>query len=407
MVALYTLEKYKSRERDAWLPRLRITRVLLVFYILGLVSLLADIVYEGGRSVSGAYLKELNSPPEGVALIGLGEFAGYILRLVSAYLATVYQSSSVIWGFTIAGYAITALSIPMLAFAPTWGFAVSLYLLDRVGKGLRAPTRDVVLAEVSEGMGLGKGFGVHELMDQLGAFLGPLIVATVIAYWGYKEAFMILFIPGLAAVSFIVFAYRLYPSLRSVSVKTSKMGLRGLDASFWVYTLASCFLALGFMHWTVVSYYLKAYNIANDYEIGLVYAVAMIVDALVAVPLGAVFDKVGLSVLTVAPVLSLLFLLNLLSLPRNYVMLLAIPWGIVMCAEESIMRASIAKIVEPAKRPIAYGTYSVLFGLFWAAGTFAYSMVLDKVYLLIALGLSWNSASLALFVALTKFRRPR
>ncbi|MEM1629073.1 MAG: MFS transporter, partial [Desulfurococcaceae archaeon] len=87
----------------------RVKRVLIVFYLLGLVSLFADMVYEGGRSISGAYLENLAAPPIGPALIGLGDFAGYVLRFIAGYLATLYQSSRLLWGFVIVGYTVTAI----------------------------------------------------------------------------------------------------------------------------------------------------------------------------------------------------------------------------------------------------------------------------------------------------------
>ncbi|MEM1642129.1 MAG: MFS transporter [Desulfurococcaceae archaeon] len=381
----------------------KLSTTLIVFYMLGLVSLLADAVYEGGRSVSGAYLKELNAPAYGAALVGLGEFVGHLFRLLSGYLATIYQSSGIIWGFTIAGYALTAFGIPMLAFAPAWGYAVALYIAERIGKGLRAPTRDVILAEVSEDMGLGKGFGVHELLDQVGAFLGPLMVAFAVAYFGYRWAFILLLVPGVASLALVVFSYRLYPTLRSVSMKKPTSTLRRIDKAYWIYVVASGFLALGFMHWAIASYYLKSMNIASDYEIGLIYAAAMLVDAAVAVPLGILYDKAGFKVFIALPLLSFAFLsliFALPALPRFFIYVLALPWGIVMCSEESVMRAALARIVEPSNRPIAYGVFSVTFGAFWAVGGYIYTTLLSTPTIALSYGLASNMVSLVLYLYL-------
>lgn len=378
-------------------------RTLLVFYLLGFVSLFADAVYEGGRSVSGAYLESLGSPLIGPAMIGVGEFAGYVLRFLAGYLATLYQSSKLLWGFVVAGYTVTAVSIPLLAFASVWSVAVLLYTLDRIGKGLRAPSREAIVAEITEGFGLGKGFGVHELLDQLGAFLGPLAVSMALMYWGYGTAFLLLAIPGAISVLLVVTAFALYPSLKSLDrAKRTALSFKGLGKTFWLYVIASSLLALGFMHWAIASYYLKSQGVLSDYEVGLMYMIAMLVDALVALPLGHIFDKVKLRVLLIQPILASLSVIILLFAPRELVLLAAVCWGVVMCSEESIMKASIASIVEPSKRPLAYGTFGLLFGLFWALGGFIYGFLLESKLYTLTYVLMVSATSLALYVKLPR-----
>ncbi|MEM0002072.1 MAG: MFS transporter [Desulfurococcaceae archaeon] len=380
----------------------RVKRVLIVFYLLGLVSLFADMVYEGGRSISGAYLENLAAPPVGPALIGLGDFAGYVLRFIAGYLATVYQSSKLLWGFVIAGYTVTAISIPLLAFTYSWSIAAVLYMAERLGKGLRAPSRDVIVAEVSEDFGLGKGFGIHELLDQFGAFIGPLVVSVSLIYWGYRTAFLLLLIPGAISIVLVISAFTLYPSLKSVDrVKKPELGFKGLGEVFWLYVLASSALALGFMHWAISSYYLTSRGVMSDYEVGLAYTIAMLVDALVAIPLGHVFDKIKLKVLLIQPPLSLLYIVILLYAPRELIPLAAVCWGVIMCSEESIMRASIALIVEPSKRPLAYGTFGLLYGLTWAIGGFVYGFLLGNNLHVLTFAVATNTVSLLLYIKLS------
>ena len=381
-------------------------RPMLVFLLLGLVSLFADAVYEGGRSISGAYLAEIKAPAVGAALIGVGEFLGLVSRLFSGYLATIYQSSAVLWASTTLGYAVTALSIPLIAFAPTWHGVVALYMAERLGKGLRTPARDVILAEVTEDLGVGKGFGIHELLDQLGAFAGPVLVSVLLALFGYKVAYLALIAPGLVSVLLVALAWRLHPTLRSVvSAEKTRLELRGYSRQFWIYTAASSALALGFMHWSIASYYLKVRGAASDVEIGLAYAAAMLVDALVAVPLGALFDKVGLRLMPAIPALLPIFTAMVAYAPRWAVYLLAIPWGIVMCSEESVMRASIAVLVEPSKRPLAYGVFGLVFGLAWALGGYVYTALLGEPLHMVLYAAATSAAATYLYSALARLAR--
>ena len=375
-------------------------RVLLVFLLLGLVSLFADVVYEGGRSVSGAYLAELKAPVVATALVGVGEFLGLVFRLFSGYIATTLQSPTVLWGSTLLGYLITSLSIPMIAFAPTWHEVVVLYIIERLGKGLRTPTRDVIVAEVSEGIGVGKGFGIHELLDQVGAFLGPTLVSILITFYGYRVAYLTLIIPGIISVVLVVTAWRLYPKLRSTSVKSPKLVVRGYSSLFWIYTLATSVLALGFMHWSIASYYLKIRGVVGDAEIGFIYAIAMLVDAVVAVPLGILFDKVRFKTLLMIPALTPVFIVLIMYAPHELLYFSAIPWGIVMCSEESVMRASIALLVEPPKRPLAYGFFGLVFGFMWAVGGYIYTVLIDKPLYMLLYAIVTSIASIYLYITL-------
>ncbi len=374
--------------------------MLLVFLLLSLVSLFADVVYEGGRSVSGAYLAELKAPVVATALVGVGEFLGLVFRLFSGYIATTLQSPTVLWGSTLLGYLITSLSIPMIAFAPTWHEVVVLYIIERLGKGLRTPTRDVIIAEVSEGIGVGKGFGIHELLDQVGAFLGPTLVSILITFYGYRVAYLTLIIPGIISVLLVVTAWRLYPKLRSTSVKSPKLVVRGYSSLFWIYTLATSVLALGFMHWSIASYYLKIRGVVGDAEIGFIYAIAMLVDAVVAVPLGILFDKVRFKTLLMTPALTPVFIVLIMYAPHELLYFSAIPWGIVMCSEESVMRASIALLVEPPKRPLAYGFFGLVFGFMWAVGGYIYTVLIDKPLYMLLYAIVTSIASIYLYIIL-------
>jgi len=362
-------------------------RVLIVFILLGLVSLTADIVYEGARSVGGAYVEVLRGPPVASAIASAGDFLGYGLRFASAAIASYLASSAAFWGFTVLGYAITATAIPLLAYAGSWQAATALYLVERVGKGLRTPVRDVILAEVSEGIGRGKGFGIHELMDQLGAVAGPLLVATIISfYYSYRAAFLALLAPGVASVVLVITASLLYPRLKSVELSQPRISRRGLGKSFYTYILATVFLSLGYVHWMNVSYFLKYWNALGDAEIALAYTIAMLTDAIIAVPIGTLYDRIKFKALYLAPATALLATTLFIYTPsiastgdavlKATVYTMSGLWGITMGCFETIMRASIADILPPEKRAIGYGVYGLVYGISWTLGSFAYAHLL-------------------------------
>ncbi|MEM2213889.1 MAG: MFS transporter [Candidatus Nezhaarchaeales archaeon] len=352
-------------------------RILIVFVLLGLTSLSADMVYEGARSASGAYLEFLGAPPIASAIIGVGELIGYFFRIVSGMLASYLGSSYVFWGFVASGYAMNVMVLPFLAFAGSWWIATSLYLLERVGKGLRTPVRDVILAEVTEDVGRGKGFGLHEVMDQVGALVGPLLFAYILIRYDYPSAFLTLLIPGALTMMFIFTAWSLYPKIKSVEFSRRKTSFRGLGKKFWLYTLSMSLQSLGFVHWAIASYFLKDWGVLGDAEIAILYAIAMGVDAIIAFPIGHLYDVIKFKSLYIAPIVTLMITILLTTRITTLAYVMAVLWGITMGVSETIMRASIADIVDKGKLAIAYGTFGMIYGSSWSIGGFMMTFMLQ------------------------------
>jgi len=123
--------------------------------LFGIVSLLGDIIYEGCRGLVPD--KFLGATAFIVGVIGgLGEFIGYSVRLVSGFLADTMKSY---WLFIFLGYGLLV-SIPLLGFSFTWQVAAIFVLLERLGKALRTPSRDIILSVIGKEVGTGKTFGI-------------------------------------------------------------------------------------------------------------------------------------------------------------------------------------------------------------------------------------------------------
>ena len=150
---------------------------------MGIVSLFADMVQEGARGIFGAYLGMMGASAAMVGCIsGAGELAGYGLRFVTGIIA----SCGKYWFMTVGGYALAVLAIPCLAFVPdgNWMMAACFIILGRVGKAIRQPAKSTLLSYAASREGLGKSFAIQEFLDQLGAFLGPVLIFWVLSYYG-------------------------------------------------------------------------------------------------------------------------------------------------------------------------------------------------------------------------------
>jgi len=386
------------------------SKIFITFIALCVVSLLADMTYEGCRSILGAYFEVLGATALIAGLISVGEFISYVMRGVGGFIAGALRSSKVYWGLIFSGYAINLIAVPLLALAGNWPLALALVIAERIGKGLRTPARDVVLAEVTEGMGRGKGFGLHELMDQVGAVSGPLVVMVSLKLTGnnYSYTYAILAFPALAALLMLAVAYRNYPSVRAV--ETSRHG-GSLGKLFWLFTVSVALLSMGYIHWGLVAYYLKSSSIIPDYMVATMYVVAMLADAAVAYPAGYLYDRIGPKTVVVTPLLAMAVVPTLLlASDVSHIIVASILWGIVMGIYETNMRVIIADVATPESRAYAYGLYGLIFGGAWTAGNvimgalYELSATYVITYTLIAETLAL--AATAAFVVKFRNRRP-
>ena len=262
------------------------------------------------------------------------------------------------------------LAVPFLALAGRWEAAAALMISERIGKAIRSPSRDAMLSHATKEIGRGWGFGIHEAMDQIGALLGPLIVAAVLyVKGGYKMSFGILIIPAILALSVLLVARRLYPKPQNLEPKTIPIEAKGFPRIFWIYLVAIMLVAAGYVDFPLIAYHFKKFSIASDNWIPVFYAIAMGVDALAALIFGRLFDLKGLSILIVASLISALFAPLVFLGNFSSALFGVVLWGIGMGAQESIMRAAIAGMISPDKRASAYGIFNAGYGLFWFLGS--------------------------------------
>ncbi len=357
-------------------------RALGLILLLGLVSLLADLTYEGARSVVGPYLGVLGAGAAVVATAaGLGEAVGYGLRLGAGILS---DRTRRYWTLTLVGYAVNLLAVPALALAGRWEVAVALVLVERAGKALRTPARDVLLSHAARRVGQGWGFGLHEALDQVGALLGPLVVAGVL--WrggGYRPAFALLAAPALLALGTLVVARLLYPRPQALEPATPPLTRQGIPRTFWVYLLGAALVAAGTADFPFIAFHARRADLLAPTAVPLLYALAMGIDALAALFFGALFDRRGipvlaLSVLMAAPAVPLAFSRSAPALWAGVLL-----WGIGLGAQESVLRAAAATLVSRERRGTAFGWFHAGYGLAWFAGSALMGLLYARAPLLL------------------------
>jgi MFS family permease len=375
-------------------------RIALRFIVcLGVVSLFADMTYEGAYSGIGPYLTDLGVSAAAVGFIsGLGEMVAASLRYFSGKLA---DRTHAYWTLVFLGYALNLIAIPGLAFAGSWQMAALLVVAERTGKALRGPARDVILSEATGVIGHGSGFGIHAAMDQTGAVIGPLIVGYAVARsHKFGPAFLILGIPAVLALVALVVARHFRP--RSVTPPSRKPP-QPLPRVFWLYVLASGLLAAGFLDFTMLGFHFQHTRLFQPETIPYLYAGAMGVVGITALVCGWLFDRHGIVVLWLG------ILVTMLALPLGFLggqtggVLAVGCWAAGLGVQDATMRSGIAQVVSMNKRGTAFGAFNGVFGVMWFLGSVVMGLLYDRsLVALVVFGLAFQVASALLFLRLQR-----
>ncbi|MEM4477569.1 MAG: MFS transporter [Candidatus Korarchaeum sp.] len=337
--------------------RSKVYRVIMLF---GLVSFLGDIIYEGARGVIPSYLAYLGASAFLVGLVsGISEFIALTLRLIAGILTDVTRSY---WKFYVLGYALI-ISIPLIGLSNMLPIVITLIVLERVAKAIRTPARDSLISFISRGVGAGKAFGIHEALDQFGAILGPLSMGVILLITtnDYSMAFLVTFIPYLALLASVAYAYRRYPLVTPVREVDSRDGVMVYDRRFWLYNVSVLLNTVALIH---VSLIILASSRTFDPAVAaFLYTLIQGVDMFSALLAGAMFDRFGRIFLCLPFTLSMLpSTLALLGGGANLI-LASVFYGIVLGMQESIYRAAISAMVTEKQRGSAYGIFNTFYGV--------------------------------------------
>ena len=392
----------------------RFSPAVSVVIMFGVISMLGDIVYESARSANSQYLNLLGISAARVGLVfGIGEFLGYALRLLAGILS---DKSGRHWWFMFLGYGML-LSVPLMGLTMKWDALVILMLMERIGKALRNPAKDTVLSGVAERqVGIGFAFGLQEALDQLGAFLGPLVFTAVFYFAGqsgiseYQAGYRLLAAPFVFLMLFLYFAFKkmrgsnLLPSAQNREFQNEK-----LEPVFWNYTVFTFFCTAGFVNFSTIGYHLKANQLMSDGEITLLYSLAMLVDAVAAMIVGKAYDRLkektgkktgGILALAAIPLMTMLLPLLTLSHSTALIMAGMALFGVVMGTHETIMRSAIADITPYRKRGTGYGIFNSAYGLALLAGSALMGLLYDLKFtkLIIVFTAAAEITAIALYV---------
>ncbi|PLZ94572.1 MFS transporter, partial [Fischerella thermalis CCMEE 5196] len=176
----------------------------------------------------------------------------------------------------------------------------------------------------------------------------------------------------------LLIGQRIYPNPRDFEHQTPELTDKGLPRRFWIYLGAVAFMAAGFADFPLIAYHFQTTAIATGNTIPLLYALAMGVNGIAALVFGRLFDRIGISILIVAAILSSLFAPLVFLSNINLAVLGIVLWGIGMGAQESILKAAVAAMVPIEKRGSAFGIFNTGYGLSWFLGSALMGILYDR-----------------------------
>jgi len=373
--------------------------------LIGIVNGFADLTYEGGRGIAGAFLGHLGASGAVVGLVaGGGEFAGYAIRSIAGVVA---DRTGLYWIEVWAGYAINMLCVPALALAGSWPAAAGLLIGERIGRGIRKPGVAATLSHAATSLGSGRVFGINELLDQIGATVGPLLVAVFVARGGYVAGFGILIVPAIVTLALLIFATRAGAPF-TPRRDEARVGPTVHDAAaFRRYAIGGALVAAGYIDFALIAFRFARDHVAGAAGISIWFAVAMAVGAVAAPVLGRFFDRAG------APVAGVAIGVTALATPLAFLGTGAFAqagaalWGVGIAVQDALLLALVASVLAQRRRATSFGIYDLVIGIAWFVGSAVAGALLDRsAGALVAFSVVLQLAAIPFFVAKGGTRTP-
>ncbi|BAC91741.1 MFS transporter [Gloeobacter violaceus] len=337
-------------------------------WILGFVSLLTDSSSEMIHALLPLFLvAELGASVLVLGMIeGIAEATASLVKVFSGALSDYLGQRK---NLAVAGYALSAAAKPLFALATSPVWVLVARFADRLGKGVRGAPRDALMADLTPPPLRGAAFGLRQSLDTVGACIGPLVAAVLMAASGdnFRLVFLVALVPGFAAVALLVFGVR-EPERPAVASRLNRplrwADLGALGRPYWLLVLAALLFSLGNSS--------DAFLLLRSQQLGVAAAllpllllVMNVVYALSAYPVGVLSDRIGRPGLLAAGWLlyALVYLgFAFAALPWQVWGLFAL-YGLYLGITQGILSALIADRVPAHLRGTAFGFFNLATGV--------------------------------------------
>jgi MFS family permease len=330
-------------------------------YAFGATSFFNDTASEMAYWVLPAFLMSLGAGPDKLGFIeGVAESVASFAKLLSGYLADRFARRKPI---VVSGYVVANAVKPVLAVATSWWQVLLIRFSDRLAKGIRGTSRDVMLSESVEKHKTGAAFGLLQAMDSAGAIAGPLLALWILAHYSMRHVFWAAVVPGFLAIFVSIVGIR-ETGRRVSKTENSKAGIgkkqggMHLPMKFYYMLFAVTLFSLG--NSSDMFLILRAENlgvrVSHAPLLGLVFNVTY---TLFSYPAGKLSDRFSKRAIVAAGYL-VFVAVYLVFASGPSVLLIWITmacYGLFYALTNPVLRALIAGAVNPEVRGRAFGIY--------------------------------------------------
>ncbi len=334
-------------------------------FILGVVSLCTDASTEMIYPLIPLFLTNvLHAPVSILGLIeGLAEATASILKGFSGWFS---DRTGLRRPLVLAGYALAAVSKPLLAFAGAWPLVLTARVTDRFGKGVRGTPRDALIADSTPEELRGRAFGFHRSTDQTGAVIGPLLALPLLGFFhqNYRALFAAAFVPAAIGVLVLLAVRETGHGRMPGTPRPGGLRLRETDPAFQKFLLSITVFALGNSSDTFLILRARQLGFSTP-EIVLVFAAFNLSYVLSAYPAGVISDRIGRKKVLVTGliVFAMVYAGFGLAAAPALIWPLFVVYGIYQGLTDGVSRAFVVDLVPGPQRATAIGIYSTAIGL--------------------------------------------
>lgn len=331
--------------------------------LLGFISLFSDISSQMVYPLLPLFLKGLGTTVLLIGLIeGIAETTAALFKTFAGRLSDLWQKRKL---FILLGYGLSNLAKPLLFGSSTWAQVLSIRFADRLGKAVRNPPRDALIAGSVDKTQRGKAFGWHLAMDRTGALLGPVLALLILTLWpnNLRLVFLLSIIPGGIAIALV---WGVKEMTAKKATKKAGMATRQLlnNQRFMIFWVACIVFTLG--NSSNAFLILKAQEVKlSSFAIVWLWALYNAVCTIAAPMLGNLSDRIGRRPLITFSYIyyAALYILFALATSQWMIWVLFGVYGIYYGLSKGIFKAYIADLVPDHLRATAYGLFNTGLGI--------------------------------------------
>lgn len=353
-----------------------------VFYV-GLLSFFGGVSQDMFVPILPLYLANvLGFSKEFIGLSeGLLTAASSVFRFIAGWLSDRFGKQKPI---VFAGYFLSMVSRPLLAFFSGGAAILGLRFMDGVGKGVKDSPKDVLIAGSTEPGNRGRGFGIARMLDTFGSVAGPVLLFLFLYlfrdnFLKYHYVLVLCALPLFVTLGILVFKVKEVSTAKSAAdAKPVKDG--GLPVEFYLFLAVIALFTIG--NSSDAFLILRAQNVGVALlAIPLVYALFNFVYASASVPLGSLSDRIGREkvILLGWTAYAIAYIGFALAKTSLEIWIIFAFYGLYYATTEGVAKAFVADIVDPSHRGRAYGIYNMTVGILALPASVIAGVLWDKI----------------------------